>query len=430
MPGSPCAGTEEINGGNAGSYDFLFNVANGQCGDANCVSIVNPIRHRTQEQLHIHFRHYNDVGTVMKSHLEKAVVSYPGVSFAERSRKAHGGVPWQRPEVGSARFFPTLSLRPRICASIGATGANGREEACNPRDPKDRPSRRASFSRATVVNASSGLKTLGVSWVSCVALSMTLPSLSGPNRLPRENRAGFRQHPGRASSANFERASLSTSGVVVRRPLDRPPLELVRVDPPRGSQEGRLLREGLGEVSHRRLRLEQGQVLLQLPARLHRGRGGLRRRELGERGHTGLAGRLRQRLHHPDDDPLQHRAHHQRAVSSRALGTSPWRRSRARWGRGDSPALHRDFVPQLIYADTALRCEARRASHRLDLALCLRARACGDARPKAEDVLARLPLVRVRFADSGADIGRSAASAQAGFTEVIAPRDCVCRGLP
>mmetsp|Transcript_34429 Transcript_34429/g.97817 ORF Transcript_34429/g.97817 Transcript_34429/m.97817 type:complete len:302 (+) Transcript_34429:54-959(+) len=78
MPGRPCTGTEEINGGNARDYDFLFNVAKNQCNGDHCVLIVNPMHHRTQEQLHIHFRKYSGDGDNMKAALEKATCSGGG----------------------------------------------------------------------------------------------------------------------------------------------------------------------------------------------------------------------------------------------------------------------------------------------------------------------------------------------------------------
>lgn len=78
VPGWPVTGMEEINGGNAGQYDFLMSVSRDQCGSPNCVLITNPVGHRTQEQLHIHYRHYDAGGAAMKSRLESALCGTSG----------------------------------------------------------------------------------------------------------------------------------------------------------------------------------------------------------------------------------------------------------------------------------------------------------------------------------------------------------------
>merc|ERR1719382_367774 len=70
VPGKPCPGMEAINGGTAGSYDYLMKVAKDRCQDTHCVLITNPVHFRSQDQLHIHYRHYNGGGAELKSQLE------------------------------------------------------------------------------------------------------------------------------------------------------------------------------------------------------------------------------------------------------------------------------------------------------------------------------------------------------------------------
>lgn len=70
VPGFPCAGMEAINGGNAGKFDYLMGAAKSRCGSTSCVLITNPIHHRTQDQMHIHYRHYNGGGHHLKTQLE------------------------------------------------------------------------------------------------------------------------------------------------------------------------------------------------------------------------------------------------------------------------------------------------------------------------------------------------------------------------
>lgn len=72
VPGTAIAGTEGIHGGNARQYDYLFGVARGRCGDPRCVIMTNPLGHRTQDQLHVHYRHYVGLGPSMKARLEAA----------------------------------------------------------------------------------------------------------------------------------------------------------------------------------------------------------------------------------------------------------------------------------------------------------------------------------------------------------------------
>jgi len=73
VPGRALAGMESIHGGNAHSLDYLFTAARNRCGDTHCVLITNPIHHRTQDQLHIHYRHYNGGGAALKGALERTL---------------------------------------------------------------------------------------------------------------------------------------------------------------------------------------------------------------------------------------------------------------------------------------------------------------------------------------------------------------------
>mmetsp|Transcript_109398 Transcript_109398/g.316231 ORF Transcript_109398/g.316231 Transcript_109398/m.316231 type:complete len:283 (+) Transcript_109398:70-918(+) len=78
VPGKPVAGMESINSGNAASFDYLMSVAHSMCGGTGCVLITNPVHHRTQDQLHIHFRHYNAKGGAVKKRLEASVCGKGG----------------------------------------------------------------------------------------------------------------------------------------------------------------------------------------------------------------------------------------------------------------------------------------------------------------------------------------------------------------
>lgn len=73
VPGWFVAGTESINGGNAWRYNFLMAAARRRCGSPDCVLITNPVGYRTQEQLHIHYRHYNGGGAALKTRLEQSL---------------------------------------------------------------------------------------------------------------------------------------------------------------------------------------------------------------------------------------------------------------------------------------------------------------------------------------------------------------------
>lgn len=84
VPGTALSGMESINWGTAGSYDYLWSIAKGKCGSTSCVLITNPKHHRTQHQLHIHYRHYNSGGASMKRRLERALCGTSGWrSFSE-----------------------------------------------------------------------------------------------------------------------------------------------------------------------------------------------------------------------------------------------------------------------------------------------------------------------------------------------------------
>lgn len=78
VAGFPCPGMESINGGNAGSFDFLMSAARARCSSQNCVLITNPVGHRTQEQLHIHYRYYNGGGAHLKRQLERTLCGTHG----------------------------------------------------------------------------------------------------------------------------------------------------------------------------------------------------------------------------------------------------------------------------------------------------------------------------------------------------------------
>lgn len=78
VPGRSMPGMEAINSHTAGHWDFLWGAARSQCGSDSCVLITNPVGHRTQDQLHIHFRHYNGGGAALKGRLERAVCGKRG----------------------------------------------------------------------------------------------------------------------------------------------------------------------------------------------------------------------------------------------------------------------------------------------------------------------------------------------------------------
>lgn len=77
-PGEPLRGMEDISGGNAGKWDYLWSAAEHQCGSDSCVLISNPIHFRTQHQMHLHYRHYNGGGASLKSRLESTLCGTSG----------------------------------------------------------------------------------------------------------------------------------------------------------------------------------------------------------------------------------------------------------------------------------------------------------------------------------------------------------------
>jgi len=113
MPGRPCTGTEQINGGNARDYDFLFDVAKKHCSGDHCVLIVNPMHHRTQEQLHIHFRHFSGEGDNMKAVLEKVTCSKVGWTSFHTHGCGSGG---------KARFYSGF---PRVFSEVAGAYGGG-----------------------------------------------------------------------------------------------------------------------------------------------------------------------------------------------------------------------------------------------------------------------------------------------------------------
>lgn len=74
VPGAAVAGMETINGTNAASFDTLMDTARSRCDDpVICVLITNPVGFRTQDQLHIHYQHFNPVGAHLKMTLEQSL---------------------------------------------------------------------------------------------------------------------------------------------------------------------------------------------------------------------------------------------------------------------------------------------------------------------------------------------------------------------
>mmetsp|Transcript_54769 Transcript_54769/g.158459 ORF Transcript_54769/g.158459 Transcript_54769/m.158459 type:complete len:271 (-) Transcript_54769:127-939(-) len=102
VPGEPLRGMEDINGGNAGSYDFLFSVARSRCGSNSCVLITNPIHYRTQHQMHIHYRHYNGGGAALKKRLEAALCGTSGWKYFSECGSAKARLYDSMPGVFSA----------------------------------------------------------------------------------------------------------------------------------------------------------------------------------------------------------------------------------------------------------------------------------------------------------------------------------------
>jgi len=84
VPGFAVAGMENINGGNAASFDYLMSAARSSCGSAGYVLITNPVGYRTQDQLHIHYRHLTEGGTSLKRRLEQAVCGKQGWHYFKK----------------------------------------------------------------------------------------------------------------------------------------------------------------------------------------------------------------------------------------------------------------------------------------------------------------------------------------------------------
>jgi len=87
------SGLESINSGNVGYYDQGMYAAHARCGGSGCALIVNPPGHRTVNQFHIHFVHYEGYGSSLKQKLEGEVCGKSGW---------HGG---GLPCGGKAAFF-------------------------------------------------------------------------------------------------------------------------------------------------------------------------------------------------------------------------------------------------------------------------------------------------------------------------------------
>lgn len=88
-------GIENVNSGNVGYYDRGMDAARSRCGGSGCALLTNPPGHRTVQQFHIHFIHYQGYGASLKHRLESMVCSSPGAW--------RGG---HLPCGGRAAFFP------------------------------------------------------------------------------------------------------------------------------------------------------------------------------------------------------------------------------------------------------------------------------------------------------------------------------------
>jgi len=79
VPSFPITGTESINQGNSIHVDPIMDAAYTHCSSSKCVLMVNPKGHRTQEQLYIHYRHYNNnAGHRLKTTLESTACYQSG----------------------------------------------------------------------------------------------------------------------------------------------------------------------------------------------------------------------------------------------------------------------------------------------------------------------------------------------------------------
>lgn len=111
IPGAPLRGMEDINGGSAGRWDYLWSVARSQCGGEHCVLISNPAGFRTQHQMHLHYRAYNGGGAAMKRRLEQTLCGSSGWRHFSQC----GG--------GKARLFDGM---PGVFSAVaGAYGGRG-----------------------------------------------------------------------------------------------------------------------------------------------------------------------------------------------------------------------------------------------------------------------------------------------------------------
>lgn len=90
------AGIESINYGNVAYYDRGMDAAHARCGGPGCALVVNPMGHRTVNKFHIHFIRYKSYGRSLKTTLEAATCTRPGMW-------QHG--PGHFPCHGKAAFF-------------------------------------------------------------------------------------------------------------------------------------------------------------------------------------------------------------------------------------------------------------------------------------------------------------------------------------
>mmetsp|Transcript_74256 Transcript_74256/g.194737 ORF Transcript_74256/g.194737 Transcript_74256/m.194737 type:complete len:298 (-) Transcript_74256:128-1021(-) len=97
VPRERCDSMERINGGNAQHYDQFMNAAYRYCSSPGCVLVTNPVGHRTQNQLHIHYWQMNGHGHALKRRLEDQLCLSDGgwQSFSECG-------------TGKAKLFPSM----------------------------------------------------------------------------------------------------------------------------------------------------------------------------------------------------------------------------------------------------------------------------------------------------------------------------------
>jgi len=97
VPRRQCPGMECINGGNANYYDQFMRAAYMYCSDPSCVLITNPVGYRSQNQLHIHYRHMTGQGHNLKERLQHQLCHSIG-----------GWQSFHECGTGKARLFPSL----------------------------------------------------------------------------------------------------------------------------------------------------------------------------------------------------------------------------------------------------------------------------------------------------------------------------------